>query len=252
MKQIRRQEVLVIESFDLLHDVVSSSQFTSAPQPTYQDLTPPQSLRNPLDLTQFSANDNAAHELDINPAYSAQLVPPVNGDDPFAAPVIDSTTSGLMDLDPQPPAFDDSAQMTPAESQAAFIGGYIPAVVETPVPAAPAVVDPLVAWRAANAAALKKKDEDEAAAKKAAAEKAKAFLAKSEADRKKAIDARKANNRAAQKASPDAGVPDGKTWEKVYKLTDFSHDKARTKDLGRFKTVLNHAKELDVKIAVKA
>jgi hypothetical protein len=222
--------------------------------PIYVDLTPPQSLGIPLDMAQFGAsNENASYGLNMNPAFSSHLpdteMPQVNGmDDPFSAPAVEAVAME----ESAPFAMEDSAQMTPAESQAAFIGGYVPIVVEAPIPIAPVVVDPMVAWRAANAANLKLKDEVEAAAKKAAAEKAKVFLAKAEADRKKAVDARKANNRAAQKASPDAGVPEGKTWEKVYKLTDFSHDKARTKDLGRFKTVLAHAKELDVKIAVKA
>ena len=242
--QVRRMKLTRISRFQH-HLAFFLSQFTSAPAaPIHDELTPAGTLNSPLDLSQFS-NDDQAVELNTNPAYSAQLTDqaaPI--EDLFSAPA----DSGMDSERAQP-----FIEMTPAsESQAAFIGGYIPAVVEAPVPVSSVVVDPMAAWLAANSAALKKKDQDEAAAKKAAAEKAKAFLAKTDADRKKAVDARKASNRAAQKASPDSGVPEGKTWEKVFKLTDFSHDKARTKDLGRFKTVLTHCKDLDVKVAIKA
>ena len=187
-------------------------------------------------------------EVNLNPAYSAQEeeVNPWNTAAASAAHIIaPDTEDSAINISPV-----DIVPMTPAESQAAFIGGYTPSVIpEAPSPQAVAVEDPLTKWYAANSAALKKKDADEASAKKASVEKAKAFLTKCEADRKKAMEPRKPKNRADQKASPDAGVPEGKTWEKVFKLTDFTHDKPSTKDLGRMKAVLTHCKTIDVKIS---
>jgi hypothetical protein len=72
---------------------------------------------------------------------------------------------------------------------------------------------------------LAKKDEEEAASKKAAAERGKAHITKFNEDRAKAVSSRKKSNRDAETASPESGVPQGSTWEKVNLLINYSQDK---------------------------
>jgi hypothetical protein len=147
----------------------------------------------------------------------------------------------------------DVVQMSPQESQAAFIGGYtIPAPApEAAAVAAPAAVDPRVQWRAKNHEQLVKRDSEEAAAKKAAAEKAKAHLAKFNEQRTKLLSSRKKANRDAEQASPEAGVPAGPVWASVQALIASTSDKVHTKDLSRFKACISTAKTLNVAVSAK-
>lgn len=146
----------------------------------------------------------------------------------------------------------DVVQLSPMESQAAFIGGYVlPTPAVEPAAAAPAAVDPRVQWRAKNHEALVKRDAEEAAAKKALAEKAKAHLAKFNEERTKLLSARKKSNRDEEKESPEAGVPAGPIWANVQTLIGGQNDKAHTKDLSRFKHCVSQAKTLNVAVSAK-
>ena len=64
------------------------------------------------------------------------------------------------------------------------------------------------------------------------------------------LQAKKAN-RDSEKASPEAGLPSGTTWEKVSLLINHAHDKIHTKDLARFKSTLAACKTLNVPVAAK-
>ncbi|GFH19876.1 clathrin light chain, partial [Haematococcus lacustris] len=130
----------------------------------------------------------------------------------------------------------------------AFIGGYTPA----PAPAAqPVEEDARIAWRRKNQEVLRAKDEAEATAKKEAQEKAAAKL-KSLAEvqcltppypaRQKTLEDRQAKNRAAQKVSPDAGVPSsGSCWEKVHSLIT-GQKGPHSKDVTKLKETLEALK----------
>mmetsp|Transcript_35498 Transcript_35498/g.78753 ORF Transcript_35498/g.78753 Transcript_35498/m.78753 type:complete len:211 (+) Transcript_35498:107-739(+) len=162
---------------------------------------------------------------------------------PAATPA-DANGNGLADV----------IQLTTAESQAAFIGGYVPHPVhEAAAPAAaPAAVDPRIEWSNKNADIIKKKEADETASKKVTVEAAKTHLAKVTEARKKLLDSRKKANRDAETVSPEAGVPKGTPWEKVNLLINFSaQDKIHAKDMSRFKSTLNTCKTLNVGITAK-
>lgn len=126
------------------------------------------------------------------------------------------------------PALDlaaDVVQLSSEDTQAAFIGGFTPHPVDPPaIPPSPAVADPRVAWHKKNQAALAAMDKEEAEERKAAAEKAKAFVRKFHAERTKTLESSQKKNRAAEKASPEAGVPNGATWEKVNLLINFKRE----------------------------
>jgi len=149
-------------------------------------------------------------------------------------------------------------QLSHQESQAAFIGGYVPHVVEAPAPHLPGTPrsprlaeDPRVALNRKHQEFLMKKDKEEQASKKAAGDKGKDFIAKFNEDRAKALAKAKKANRDSEKASPEAGLPSGTTWEKVSLLINHAHDKIHTKDLARFKSTLAACKALNVPVAAK-
>ncbi|KAL6751107.1 hypothetical protein V8C86DRAFT_2789021 [Haematococcus lacustris] len=121
----------------------------------------------------------------------------------------------------------------------AFIGGYTPA----PAPAAqPVEEDARIAWRRKNQEVLRAKDEAEAAAKKEAQEKAAAKLKSLAEARQKTLEDRQAKNRAAQKVSPDAGVPSsGSCWEKVHSLIT-GQKGPHSKDVAKLKETLEALK----------
>ncbi|GAX84318.1 hypothetical protein CEUSTIGMA_g11740.t1 [Chlamydomonas eustigma] len=147
----------------------------------------------------------------------------------------------------------DVVQLSHQESQAAFIGGYIPqndpVNVIPATPRTPATEDPRILLNRKNEELLAKKDIEEAASKKAASERGKAHITKFIDDRTKAITSRKQSNRDAETASPESGVPRGSTWERVNLLINYSQDKIHTKDLSRFKSTLQTCKDLDVAVA---
>lgn len=96
-----------------------------------------------------------------------------------------------------------------------------------------------------------KKDKEEQLSKQAAGDKGKAYIAKFNEDRSKALAQSKKVNRDSEKASPEAGVPAGTTWEKVNLLINHAQDKIHTKDLSRFKSTLAACKTLNVPVAAK-
>ncbi|KAJ9513651.1 hypothetical protein QJQ45_015399 [Haematococcus lacustris] len=86
------------------------------------------------------------------------------------------------------------------------------------------------------------KDEAEATAKKEAQEKAAAKLKSLAEARQKTLEDRQAKNRAAQKVSPDAGVPSsGSCWEKVHSLIT-GQKGPHSKDVTKLKETLEALK----------
>lgn len=154
------------------------------------------------------------------------------------------------------PSLNDMGQMNAEQQQDAFLGGFEPSLAPPtdatpPAPAAPEADDPRVDWRRKNNEALMRRDKQEAEGKKAAEEKAAAHLKKFAADREKRLQSRKKSNRDAETKSPESGVPNGTTWQKVDGLINWKQEKAHVKDLSRFKSCLGTCKTLNVPVATR-
>ncbi|KAG1659298.1 hypothetical protein FOA52_003654 [Chlamydomonas sp. UWO 241] len=148
---------------------------------------------------------------------------------------------------------DDYGVMEAVQQEEAFLS-YTPAASMHPEPvvaAEPAAPDPRIAWRQANSASLLTRDKEESEKKKAVAATASEFLKKAEEDRLARVAAKKKANRESEKKSPEAGVPEGATWDKVNGLINFKQDKTHTKDISCFKECLTSCKALKVPVSTR-
>ncbi|PNH05643.1 ER lumen protein retaining receptor [Tetrabaena socialis] len=200
-----------------------SDSFAAAPSDSFA-AAPPAPMENGAGLDDFFSGSAAV--LSPSSTMPAAAEAALFAD---SAPAAADTAEGDV-------TFADGA--APPADEEAFFQHYEPTPL--PAPVVPAeVVDPRVEWRKVNQETLKKKDAEEAGAKKQLKEGAAKHLEKFYTVRTATLTTRKGNNRKSEAHQKEVEVPaSGTVWEKVNALVNFASTKDHAKDVTRYKALL--------------